>query len=532
MLHMSVDASARAVESQIDTAFVEQPLLRRDHTNALFHVLLEIELQLDHIGDAAQERAIKLDTLVNVLKYAVAWVATADGSRRTSEDDFDDARREAARLVAAASHYLWFEVAYTYGSRDVIDLTLHEHHFRTTRVLVDETRYEAYSMLLKPTLEERASANVAAGERVFVEVKRAAQRGVIPPSIPLVRRVLAAAFELLHRASEPFYRLPLDWHFDGFKLGEFRLVHDAIRAIVYVWQQVSPIMDLTGVPHATRFPYVVNAHDLSMAVKDITALPTKTVARVLEHLTYGALGIMRPDPAVQPLVVLGSGSYLLSTPLILGTAAERNLSVLLNALPNQRKIYADLTQDKEAMMRNRIVHRLPARLLIWHGRIHSDLPRVDLVVADPVAHALLLIELKWFIDPAEPREIDERSEELAKGIQQCKRLMTAIAHAPSLLHAIGSFEVREVAAVVVSANWIGLGNIQDEAIPIVNEDHLVAKVLAADGLAGIVSWLHSRDYLPREGTHFRTRWFEAQHGGYTLEWYGLEPIEREAYLPL
>jgi hypothetical protein len=328
----------------------------------LFHVLLASELQLDRFDAEAQERAIRLDTLVNVLKYVIAWVATADGSKPASEDNFEDVRQEADQLIIAASDYLLFTVAYTYGSRDVIDLSLHDRHLRSARVPTDEARYEAYNMLLKPTLDERSSAGVVADDRVLVEVERAARRRVIPPSIPLVRRGLAAAVELLQGASEPFYRLPPEWRFDGFTLAEFRLVHDTIRAIVYIWRQIAPVMDRTQVPYAARFPYAVGRHDLKAAVKDVTGLSTNTIARVLEHLTYGALGITKPDPAVQPLLILGSGSYILSTPLILGTAAERNLSVLLNALPNQRKIYADLTQDKEALMRARMFKNLPASL--------------------------------------------------------------------------------------------------------------------------------------------------------------------------
>jgi hypothetical protein len=530
---MAVDAAARAVESQVDNAFRELSLMERDIANATFHVLLAAELHLDdHSEMNIQERAIDLDMLVNLLKYAIAWAREATGSKVASKSEFETLLIEARHLITAASNYMFFAVAYTYGSRDVIDLTLQGQHFRTARVPSAEARYEAYNMLLKPTLEKRVSADFIDEDRILPEVQRAAKRGVIPPSIPLIRRVLVQAFELLERASEPFYHLPLDWRFDGFTLREFRQVHNVIRGIVYVWRQIAPVMDQTGVPHATRFPYLVHRNELKSAVKDITALPSKTVERILEHLKYGALGINKPDPAIQPLIPFGNNSFILSSPLILGNAAERNLAVLLNALPTQRKIYADLTQHKESLMRQRIVSGVPDHILNWHGRLRSDLPTVDLVLADAAAGAVLLIELKWFIDPAEPREIDERSDELRKGIKQCKKLMTAVTDDPTLISVIVPFKIVEVASAVVSANWIGLGNIQDETIPIINEEHLIAKIRAANGLVGVLHWLSSRDYLPREGVHYKIEFFQLKHAGYMLDWYGLQAVEAEVYLPL
>ena len=53
------------------------------------------------------------------------------------------------------------------------------------------------------------------------------------------------------------------------------------------------------------------------------------------------------------------------------------------------------------------------------------LPDVDLAIISDSEKMCLLLELKWFIDPAEAREIIEKSEEIEKGISQVLQLKQA-----------------------------------------------------------------------------------------------------------
>jgi hypothetical protein len=533
---MAVDAKARSVEEQIDNGYRQLPFLRRSRTDALCHALIAADMLLgvgEHLP-SRQDRAIRLDMIVNILRPAVAWISATDSGRTPTPITSTDVIAEAREFLDEAWNYLMISAAYTYASRDVIELSLVGQSLHSERLNLQATRYEAYNLLLKPTLEDRAWPAQVNDDKIIAAVKHAAGKHITPTQIPLARSVLSAAYETLQPASDPFYELPPEWSFGVFSLAQFRQIHDVLRAVVYVWKRIAPLLPVTNIPYVADLPYVVPPHEVLLAVKDITGLAKATITRVIEILTYGEAGINNPDPALQPLIRLPSGSFVLSGLLFLGTAAERNLAALINQLPAERSTYSSLTIQKEQIMYERIVRRLPPNMTAWSGKIpgRPELGNVDLGIVDISSKCLLLLELKWFIDPAEPRELDDRSEELTKGIAQCKRLLSAIEAEPSLLRHLTACEIKHYATVVVSANWIGLGNVQDLVVPIVNEDHLTAKMSASDSLASVMLWLRNREYLPVEGVDFRTSSETATFGGFTLEWYGLEALEKNDYFPL
>ena len=94
---------------------------------------------------------------------------------------------------------------------------------------------------------------------------------------------------------------------------------------------------------------------------------------------------------------------------------------MLNQIPEQRRIYADLTNEKEAVTKEEIVTQLSQLDLSFRdGNVRGT--DVDLAIIDHHNRACLCLELKWFIEPAEIREIDARTKDLATGIEQAKIL--------------------------------------------------------------------------------------------------------------
>ena len=533
---MAVEPTARVAEREIDAAYESAPLLARTYPDAMFHTLLVAEALLGRGGTTLgrQDRAITLDMLINTLKHALGWIRAKAAPPERRQTDIVEAVSQAEELLELAETYLAFATAYTYASRDIIDLQLDGRELRVTSTLTDETRYEAYNLLVKPTLETHRGSNDFDQSELASAVRRALESGVVHAALPTLRPVMVAAYRLFSRLSAPFYELPESWRFGDFNLAGFRKVNDALRAVVYVWQRIVEHAGSEDFPYAAFFPFLVPRRELIAAVKDVTMLPRGEIARIIELLTYGSCGIDNPDPALQPLIELSAGTLVLSTPLVMGTAAERNLTALLNRLPTERRLYASLTQQKEALMRERMIRRLPPFLHSWHGHLrgHNDTLQADLAVVGPGSETLLFLELKWFIDPAEPRELDERSEELEKGVVQCKRLTDAVRADPKLVTIVTNHTISHISAAVVSANWIGLANVQDSEVPIINEEHLLAKIASTADLRTVTSWLVTRAYLPVEQVHFRTHVDRVSLAGSNLDWYGIEAVQKEAYLPL
>jgi hypothetical protein len=112
--------------------------------------------------------------------------------------------------------------------------------------------------------------------------------------------------------------------------------------------------------------------------------------------------------------------------------------------------------------------------------------------------------LKWFIEPAEAREITNRSLELKKGVSQIKKVNTAFQEGNTkLLEKILAIE-KDYAflGVVGSRNWIGHFDVQDEEVPIIKVWHLLELIKKNGSLKRIISFLKNREYLPVQDENY------------------------------
>lgn len=208
---------------------------------------------------------------------------------------------------------------------------------------------------------------------------------------------------------------------------------------------------------------------------------------------------------------------------------ERNLSVLLNRLPAERRAYAALSQGREARLRDRLIRELSGLgLRFWNGQISQwrGASDIDLAVISDSERQCLMLELKSFIAPAEPREIMDRSEEIRRGIQQVRDRMTMARDLPRPLHSVlGIDQSCRLAWAVSSENSIGAAYVQHPDVPVVNTGHLIAKLKRCRALPECCRWLESRGYLPVEGVHYKAADVEAKVGNWTLEWYSIEGLQ-------
>jgi hypothetical protein len=144
----------------------------------------------------------------------------------------------------------------------------------------------------------------------------------------------------------------------------------------------------------------------------------------------------------------------------------------------------------------------------------------------------LLLELKWFIAPAEVREVLDRSEDLQKGVQQARLLATEAAQHPSIVRrALRVPPEYRLVAAVVSKTWIGNCLVQDPNIPIIRGEDLIQKLVRTRSLPDTLEWLGGREYLPLEGRDYQVAATHNQLAGWHLEWYGVRPLLSHAFDP-
>ena len=257
-----------------------------------------------------------------------------------------------------------------------------------------------------------------------------------------------------------------------------------------------------------------------------------TVQNILDDLTYGSGGILHPAPALQPLIKLNSEVYAIVPHLWISYAAEINFTMLLNKLKSEKHIYSKLAAKKEGLM----IERITAKIADNGFRITSaDVPGltdIDLAIIMDSEKTCLLLELKSFIAPALARERVEKSEEIAKGVSQVIRLKQAFAnnHEP-LLNKLKIDSSYRLEGVVVSENWIGYADVQSPEVPVIQSDHLIAKLRTAQNLESAIEWLKARKYLPKEDEHFKVIQETVTIGDWTLNAPTIELLSDEPFFP-
>ena len=282
-----------------------------------------------------------------------------------------------------------------------------------------------------------------------------------------------------------------------------------------------------------KLPLALHFDGLLRQVVRYSRVSESEVRSIFDDLSYGNTGISYPDPALQPLIKLNSEAYAIMPHLWLSSSAERNLTVLLNKLSAEKEIYSKLVNEKEELMKGRFTTCLSAKdfRFIW-GSV-SGLPDIDLAIIMDCEKACLLLELKWFIDPAEASEVIEKSEEIEKGISQVLKLKQAFANKHELL--LEKLEIDSsysLEGVVVSENWIGNAQVQSPEIPVIRADHLIEKLKVAEDLQSVMKWLKARKYLPKKEEDFKVHIVSHTIGNWNLKWYRIEPLISDAFFPL
>lgn len=318
-------------------------------------------------------------------------------------------------------------------------------------------------------------------------------------------------------------------------MGDFRKVFEAISAIAYIRdiaQTIAAVQGCVDMGYADSI-YVPTCNELLRRVVRYSGVSDTKVRSIFDDLTYGNSGIKHPDPALQPLVKLHSECYAIMPHLWLYCSTERNLTVLLNRLKSEKAIYAKLVNEKEGLMRQRFTDDLSDKgFRFIHGNV-PNLPDVDFAIINDSEKACLLLELKWFIDPAEIREVVEKSKAIEEGINQSLKFKQAFRnnHEP-LLKKLGIDVSYRLETIVVSQNWIGYTDVQSPEIPVIQADHLITKLKVTDSLRSTMEWLKDRKYLPKEGEHFKIHRFTPRIGKWSLKWYGIKPLIEDAFFPL
>ncbi|NWA28530.1 hypothetical protein HX866_26920 [Pseudomonas gingeri] len=318
--------------------------------------------------------------------------------------------------------------------------------------------------------------------------------------------------------------LPSSWVVGEISFNDFKVIFTTIQAMLYGWfiARVNVAgRGLLGMGYSSAL-WIIDSEELIARLSRYTHLDKKIIATILGYLTFANHNIRDPDIAIQPLLEINSKELALSPLLWLNTNAERNFCTLLNKIPTERETYLNLTLNKEAILYEELKDVLEhLGYEVTHGTLSST--DIDIAIIDRKNKICVCIELKWFIEPAEIREIIEKSLELEKGVKQSTIILSLLRTGDKqLTHDLLKINnTYRTASFVGARNWIGHSDVQSKEIPIIKIWHFIKKLIELGSLNETLNWLESKSYLPKNGKDYWVIPVNLDTGSWKSRWYGI-----------
>lgn len=532
----------RQAEKEIDSAYLSNPLLSQPFPTSAWHVLTVAEdiTFLPRVSGSPQtymDGFAVADNVKNAERYAMEWLR-----RHCSQDGIVPVRVDKAcysaayDLICRAFDYMTFCDAFVYASRGVISMSISGRDLIHTYDMGLFDKYEMCDKQCHIRSEESRVQALQTQERQAAALERIKAANSVTtvgkatfevrPKPPLVVSFMNECQSYMPTELS----LPPHWTLLGISIGDFMKVFYAIQALSMIRSVARHYAACHGCEGygVDSAVWIMRHNDLVNRIVRYTSLDTGKVCSLVDLLTYGRQDQRFPDPSLQPLIPLGKDTYAIAPHLWATNSAERNFLTLANRVPAYRAAYSRLVDEKETIMRGRIESAAShMSVRAWHGKIpaHPNLPDVDLALVDDAAKLCLLTELKWFLEPADPHEVIERSEMVAEGVAQMLKLREAhIGDSRILSECAGVSADYAIEFAVVSSTTVGLPGIQSEYVPVVLESDFMKRLKECTSLAEASDWLVKRLYLPQEGRDFQVLARTISIAGWNLNWHAIEPL--------
>lgn len=269
-------------------------------------------------------------------------------------------------------------------------------------------------------------------------------------------------------------------------------------------------------------------------INDISVLANfdnDKIGQFLDYITYGFKS-KTPDPSLQPIFVMKNGKLMIPAFHILTCNIQRNmLSLMARISPKQ---FNEKSSHFEKAMTNELMSKLSKWEHIKSGcdlKIAGQREEIDILLVDPEHHFALMFELRWMIQPGDPREIDNRLNVCSEKVGQLERkLIFARKNFPIILKRVFNLDIEEseknkwnIQGVVVIEGYGGEISSNPD-IPIVTSEIAKLGIELIDNSLDFYDWARSLKWLPVEGEHFSPKEIDVKIESYVIKQPGIEMI--------
>lgn len=319
------------------------------------------------------------------------------------------------------------------------------------------------------------------------------------------------AVALAQEMMQPPSMVPEGWRFPwGGRHETLLLINAMCVRCMYHWIAVhfgAAHHGLRGGGEASLL-HVTTMSKLVSDLDEMCSLGETAIRSFVQYLSYG-YAMKTPDPALQPIVALGNGLLAVPCLLFLSSNYERNLLGLQARIDSNK--FDSMSKLFETDMVRDLLKAIQPRWPLAKGnltiRADGGFEEIDLLVADPTCRTILVGELRWMLQPGDPREVQNRKKACREKVGQLARkmqwLQPRIGQAMNALglDASDSGDWRIEGVVVIKTFGGTLSN--NARLPIMTERVFVQGMQHASSLRHFADWSQSLRWLPREDVHFR-----------------------------
>jgi hypothetical protein len=529
-----VSEDLRRAEAEIDREYLNNPIFQKPREVAAWNVLaycenevvLRILASIKHESlPSANGASAVVDGMINTAKWPLRWINNScnTSSRVPRVLDHGD-MASASQLYELSDKYLGIESAFCYATFGIAKLDLTGSHIRRVDDYRTEVQYEAYDRMTKA---DSLANPVLGGFDLLSRIDKSVKIKDNKFSYDFNQSIAKRTMEVYSDLFTDKFVLPQNYMLNRYSVGDYVSVAKYLFALAMVHNNARIMAALKGCycDGILNAMIVLNKYELARSISKLFTISLQTVQEILLDLTFGERGIRQPDIAIQPLFPIHRDLLLISPTIIANSALERNFAVLLNKLPNEKAAYSELSKQREQLTKLKVQQKLQGRNFdYWSGNIleWGVASEIDLAIISPTDRACLVLELKSFIEPAEPRELFEKSEEIAKGIKQIIDRRTLFENDPSVFYkSLGIDASFRVYFAVASENSIGASWVQNPSVAVIRLSHLIDVILSTDKLDSIFNWLEKKNHLPSEGEDYSLIPVSITVGKWSLDWYGI-----------
>lgn len=512
----------RKAEEEIDEYYKTNPLLKLSRSEALWYLFAEFEENFIRNGIKYE------DNLINSLKWSARWLFKDCSTGGKFKIEYNDKLYEAAHnLLGLSDNYLSFESIFSYWGWEKLNLKIKDNIILTSGIIRKDSCYDAYDRIYIDDNEEINKAleyDIKEFNKLIQPIIKIKNDNF---SYKLNPKLIKDVKKLVIKNIEIRFNLPSGWKITDYTIGEYKLVLQMlwiISKIHYELRLIAMSNGCLGLGYKNAL-VIMGKSELINRLSRYTKLEHIIVQNIINDITLGYSGIKNPDPALQPIFEFTENKLAWAPNLIINSNLERNLIVLINRFLKGKELYSKLSNHKEKILQDKIktdLNKLNFRY--WNGNVSEWGNRndIDFAIISDDEKCCLLLELKSFIRPSEPREVYEKSEEIERGIKQIKE-RKGNAKKP-LYDILNINEEYSIYWAVASKTSIGACYIQDDEVPVIGTSHLTSQINKMNSLTKIGEWLKSRAYLPVEGKDYEEVETKKTIGKWTAEWYGLNLI--------